>query len=90
MRSPQVNEAQAAGVAADIEPLAAAGDLEGLCGQLTEVLVAAGVARDDTIAGVLRDLRALAARAAPREREVRILRGICRRLQHALKTAGSS
>jgi len=81
----EAGEARAAGFAADVEPLAAAGDLEGLCGQLTEVLVAAGFARDDTFAGVMRDLRALAARANPREREVRILRGICRRLQRALE-----
>ncbi|HEX5761091.1 MAG TPA: RNA methyltransferase [Thermoanaerobaculia bacterium] len=79
--------APAAGVA-DPEPPAAAGDLEGLFGQATEVLLTAGFARDDSFAGVLRDLRQLAARAAPTEREVRILRGVCRRVQRALEQAG--
>ncbi|MDX1644315.1 MAG: TrmJ/YjtD family RNA methyltransferase [Thermoanaerobaculia bacterium] len=44
-----------------------------------ELLRATGFDRDDTYHGVLRDLRQLAARAAPTEREVQILHGICRR-----------
>lgn len=71
------------------EPYATAGELDGLFAQATEALVASGFARDDTFAGVLRDLRQLAARAAPREREVAILRGICRRLLRALERRGS-
>jgi TrmH family RNA methyltransferase len=70
------------------EPPAAAGDLDGLFGQVTEVLATAGFARDDTFAGVLRDLRQLAARSAATEREVRILRGVCRRVQRALERGG--
>jgi tRNA C32,U32 (ribose-2'-O)-methylase TrmJ len=48
------------------------------------VLRRIGFARDDSYAGVLRDLRRLAARAAPDSRDVRILRGICRRALGAL------
>lgn len=44
-----------------------------------ELLHETGFDRDDTYRGVLRDLRQLAARAAPSEREVQILHGICRR-----------
>jgi TrmH family RNA methyltransferase len=70
--------------AAPREPLATAADLDGLFAQATDVLAAAGFARDDTFAGVVRDLRQLVARAAPTAREVAILRGICRRVRHAI------
>ncbi len=72
------------------EPPATAGDLDGLFTQLTDLLTTAGFARDDTFPGVLRDLRQLAARSQATEREVTILRGICRRVHHALsrKTSG--
>jgi TrmH family RNA methyltransferase len=66
------------------EPLASAAELEGLFGHLREALGRAGFERDASFPGVLRDLRQLAARAALSEREVRILRGICRRLLGAL------
>jgi tRNA C32,U32 (ribose-2'-O)-methylase TrmJ len=46
-------------------------------------------ARDTTIGGVERDLRQLVARAAPTRREIAILRGILRRLGHALERSGS-
>ncbi|MDH3743632.1 MAG: TrmJ/YjtD family RNA methyltransferase [Acidobacteriota bacterium] len=61
------------------EPVATAADIEGLFGQLTPLLGDLGFARDDTFSSVLRDLRRLAARARLTDREVRILRGICRR-----------
>ena len=66
-------------------PAAAAGDVEGLFGQLEPLLHDIGFARDDTFQSVLRDLRRLAARAALTEHEVIILRGICRRGHHALR-----
>ena len=66
------------------EPPAAAGEIDGLLGHAADVLVEVGFARDDSFHGVLRDLRRLAARAAPASRDVRILRGICRRVQGAL------
>ena len=66
------------------EPLASAAAIGGLFGHVEEALGKAGFARDLSFPGVLRDLRQLAARAAPSEREVRILRGICRRVLGAL------
>ena len=67
------------------EPPAPAAELEGLFGHAAEALAAVGFQRDDSFTGVLRDLRALAARAGPTSREVRILRGICRRLLGTLE-----
>jgi len=67
------------------EPPANAGEIDGLLGHAADVLVAVGFARDDSFHGVLRDLRRLAARAAPASRDVRILRGICRRVQGAIR-----
>jgi TrmH family RNA methyltransferase len=67
------------------EPPATAGEVDGLLGHAAEILRRVGFDRDDSFPGVLRDLRALAARAAPVSREVAILRGICRRAQHALE-----
>jgi TrmH family RNA methyltransferase len=66
------------------EPLASAAALAGLFGHVEEALGRAGFERDTSFPGVLRDLRQLAARAALSEREVRILRGICRRVLGAL------
>jgi TrmH family RNA methyltransferase len=66
------------------EPPAAAEEIDGLLGHAADVLAEVGFARDDSFPGVLRDLRRLAARAAPASRDVRILRGICRRVQGAL------
>jgi TrmH family RNA methyltransferase len=66
------------------EPPAAAEEIDGLLGHAADVLSEVGFARDDSFPGVLRDLRRLAARAAPASRDVRILRGICRRIQGAL------
>jgi TrmH family RNA methyltransferase len=75
--------AGAAGIAP--EPLASAAELEGLFGHAREALARAGFDRDASFPGVLSDLRQLAARAAPSRREVRILRGICRRLIGAME-----
>jgi TrmH family RNA methyltransferase len=66
------------------EPPATAEEIDGLLGHAAEVLAEVGFARDDSFHGVLRNLRRLAARAAPASRDVRILRGICRRVQGAL------
>lgn len=62
------------------EPPATAAEIDGLLDHAAEVLRRVGFARDDSFPGVLRDLRRLAARAAPGSRDVRILRGICRRI----------
>lgn len=70
---------------ADPEPPATAAEIDGLLDHATDVLTRSGFARDDSFPGVLRDLRRLAARAAPSSRDVRILRGICRRVQGALE-----
>jgi len=67
------------------EPPAATEELDGLFAHAAELLGQVGFARDDSFAGVLRDLRRLAARATPTSREVAILRGICRRTQRALE-----
>jgi tRNA C32,U32 (ribose-2'-O)-methylase TrmJ len=52
--------------------------------QATEVMNAIGFARDSTFGGVSRELRQLSARAGLTEREVSLLRGICRRALHNL------
>ncbi|HEY8022592.1 MAG TPA: RNA methyltransferase [Thermoanaerobaculia bacterium] len=79
----------AAGAAAAApEPLASASEIEGLFGHAREALTRAGFDRDSSFPGVLRDLRQLAARAALSEREVRMLRGICRRLLGAMGKVG--
>jgi TrmH family RNA methyltransferase len=70
------------------EPPAPAEEIDGLLDHAAGVLARVGFARDDSFSGVLRDLRRLAARAAPDSRDVRILRGICRRVEGALKARG--
>jgi TrmH family RNA methyltransferase len=75
----------ATGAVGTPEPPAATAELDGLFGHLDEILRAIGFARDDSYAGVVRDLRRLAARAAPTSRDVAVLRGICRRAQRALE-----
>lgn len=71
----------------EIEPAATTGEIDGLFDHAADVLGRIGFQRDDTFAGVMRDLRRLTARAAPASREVAILRGICRRAQRALERA---
>lgn len=70
------------------EPPATAAEIDGLLQHAAGVMEKVGFARDDSFPGVLRDLRRLAARAAPGSRDVRILRGICRRIEGALKSGG--
>ncbi len=58
--------------------------VERLFEHLDTLFKSVGFARDDTYESTLRDLRQLAARARPSEREVQILHGVCRRSLHAL------
>lgn len=67
------------------EARATGDEVAGFGAQLEDLLRRVGFARDSTIAGVERDLRQLVARAAPSRREVRILRGLLRRVGHALE-----
>jgi tRNA/rRNA methyltransferase len=67
-----------------LEPPARSAEVEGLFDHLTALLRRIGFERDSTFPGVLRDLRAAASRARLSSREVAILRGICRRAEHAL------
>jgi TrmH family RNA methyltransferase len=69
------------------EPRASGEDLAGFFDHLAALLRRVRFARDSTIGGVERDLRHLIARAAPSRREVSILRGIVRRIGHALDGA---
>ena len=68
------------------EPPATAGEIDGLFEHATDLRQKIGFDRDDSFEGVLRDLRRLAARAAPGSRDVAILRGICRRALRAIKS----
>lgn len=63
---------------------ATAENVGGLFRHVDELLHEVGFARDSTYEGVLLDLRRLAGRALLTDREVAILRGLCRRLEHAL------
>lgn len=72
-------------VAGASHPPAPADAIAGLVEQWRELLRAGGFARDPSFDGVARDLGALLARSSPNEREVRILRGVARRLTHRLK-----
>ena len=77
--------ARAEPATADGEPLASGEEVAGLFDQASELLARVAFARDSTIDGVERDLRRLLVRAAPTRREVTLLRGIIRRLGHALE-----
>lgn len=63
---------------------ATSAEVDGLFDHLASVLRRIGFERDSTFPGVLRDLRAAAARARLTRREADVLRGICRRATHAL------
>lgn len=79
--------------ATEVDRLASVAEVDRLIEHLEELLRASGFERDDTYRGVRRDLRQLAARARPTEREVQILHGICRRTLGrlaALQAAGPS
>ena len=67
------------------EPPASGGEVDGLFAHLTSVLARVGFARDSSFHGVVRDLRAVASRAALSGHEVAILRGICRRVERTLE-----
>lgn len=69
---------------ADAPPPAKAADVEALIAQVDETLRTIGFARDSTYGGVLLDLRRLAARSGLSDREIAILRGLCRRFDNAL------
>jgi tRNA/rRNA methyltransferase len=71
------------------EPRATVAEIERLFGSLETLLAEVRFARDDTIHGVVRDLRQLLARAGATEREAAILAGILRRTRHALARAGA-
>ena len=88
---PEVGDAGLAGAAAvAAEVPATTADVDGLFDQAEAVLRRIGFDRDSTFPGVLRDLRAAAARARLSEREAAILRGICRRAGHALERSASA
>jgi len=80
----------AAAAAVPAEVPATTADLDGLFDQAAAVLRRIGFDRDSTFPGVLRDLRAAAARARLSEHEAAILRGICRRAGHALERSASA
>jgi tRNA/rRNA methyltransferase len=80
----------AAAAAFAAEAPATTADLDGLFDQAAAVLRRIGFDRDSTFPGVLRDLRAAAARARLSEREAAILRGICRRAGYALARSASA
>jgi tRNA/rRNA methyltransferase len=67
------------------EAAATAEEVSGLFDHVTAVLRRIGFDRDSTFPGVVRDLRAAAARARLGTREAAVLRGICRRALHALE-----
>lgn len=69
---------------------APAGEIDGLFTHLATTLGHVGFSRDDTFDTVLRDLRALAARSLPTAREVRILRGILRRIDNTVGRRAAS
>ncbi len=80
--------ARGGGTAPGGEARASGAEVAGFAGQLEALLARIGFARDTTITAVERDLRHLMARAVPTRREVRILRGILRRVGHALDRSG--
>jgi TrmH family RNA methyltransferase len=85
-----VARGEASATVTEEEPPATAAEIDGLLDHAAAVMARIGFARDDSFPGVLRDLRRLAARAAPVSRDVRILRGICRRAEGALGAGPSS
>ncbi len=74
----------------DAFPLASQRELAGLFEQMRPVLGEVGFDRDGSFETVMRDLRLLAGRASLTEREVKILRGICRRTRRSLEQRGAS
>lgn len=74
-------------VTAPVEPSerASAAERAGLLGHVRATLEDAGFARDDTFDAVMKDLERLSGRAGLSRREVTLLRGICRRVGHAVR-----
>ena len=72
----------------DVHERATGEEVSGFFDQLADLLHQIRFARDKTAPNVERDLRQLVARAQPTRREVTILRGILRRLGHALDRTG--
>ena len=72
----------------DVHERATGEEVSGFFDQLADLLHEIRFARDKTAPNVERDLRQLVARAQPTRREVTILRGILRRLGHALDRTG--
>jgi len=70
------------------EPPATSAEVEALFDHAATLLRRIGFERDTTFPGVLRDLRAAAARACLSRRETAVLHGICRRAGHALAAPG--
>jgi len=83
---PSRGQAEARGplMPAAVDAPATSAEVDGLFDHAAAVLGRIGFERDSTFSGVLRDLRAAAARARLSSREAAILRGICRRALHAL------
>jgi TrmH family RNA methyltransferase len=74
---------------AGLAPPATSAEVDALFDHAAALLRRIGFERDDTFPGVLRDLRAAAARACLSRRETAILHGICRRADHALRAHGA-
>ncbi|HEY0781055.1 MAG TPA: RNA methyltransferase [Thermoanaerobaculia bacterium] len=75
--------------APSVGPPATTDELDGLFDHLAALLGRIGFARDSTYTGVLRDLRRMAARAVLDSREVKVLRGICRRGERTIERLGA-
>lgn len=76
--------AEPAQAAEEPKPPADLAQVEGFCAQATELLRRVRFDRDSTFPTVLRDLRQMVARASLTEREVTLLRGVCRRVEYQL------
>jgi TrmH family RNA methyltransferase len=70
---------------ADLPEPATSEERAGLLEHVRSALEAAGFARDDTFGAVMKDLERLSGRAGLSRREVTVLRGICRRVGHAVR-----
>ena len=80
----EASAATAANVAGAAAEPARWGDVEAMFQQAVELMHRVRFARDDTFDTVRRELRQLAGRARLSEREVVLLRGVCRRVEYQL------
>jgi TrmH family RNA methyltransferase len=76
-------------VTSSAEPATAAA-IGGLLAHADSILQKVGFARDSTYEGAFLDLKRLATRTALSDREVAILRGMCRKLERALGERGTT